>query len=242
MPQLKVMLTQVGEPRNHRQLVTRYDALLRRLNVEPPTYRHLLIAHSLVAAGWKQNLAWYNAWGVKRGTWKGDYYTWSTKEEKDGELYDVPGAEWRAFHSWREAVDDTKARIGPDSWSGSYVAAYRVAMGTGNPRDYWDALGSGGYFTAKRSFTTDMFVGVHERVLAELAAATPDEKAAAESWVDSEVDAGRMGMVPGTRRVPPAGIVGQIFGGLALGAIIVGTIFVGRALAKKPTYAGASRW
>jgi hypothetical protein len=241
MPELRPMSTPIGEAWNYRQLATRYDALLRRLGVDPPNLVNILIAHSIVAVGWRQNIWWYNAWGAQVGKWSGDWYTKRTKEEADGVEYEVPNQRWRAFHSWREAMTDTLGRIGPNSWNGAYTAAWRIAYDGGSAADYWEQLGVGGYYTSTQ-FTPAKFQSVHDRVVSELAAATPDEKAAAESWVDSEVDAGRMGIAAGTRRVPPAGVVSQIFGGLALGAIIVGTIFVGRALAKKPTYAGASRW
>ena len=241
MPEYKPKSTPIGEAWNHRQLVTRYDALLRRLSVGPPNFVNILIAHSLVAVGWRQNIWWYNAWGAQVGKWTGNWYTKRTKEEADGVEYEVPNQRWRAFKDWRQATQDTLERIGPTSWNAAYTAAWRIAFDGGSAADYWEQLGVGGYYTST-AFTPAKFQSLHDRVVSELAAATPEEKAAAESWVDAEVDAGRMGIAAGTRRVPPSGVLEQVFGGLMLGAIVVGTYVIGRALAKRPTYAGDSKW
>lgn len=186
---IKAKKTQWGEPWNHHEIALRMDALLQRCGVDDPDERVRMTAHAVIASGWRQNVWWYNAWGVKRGKWPGDYYQRDTKEEnKDGELYDVPGEQWRAFGGWCDAVEDFRGRIAPESYRRGYEQAYQhLVAGPGREHDagYWEALGNGGYYTDTK-FTPAKFAKLCDRIRRELASAKPEAFANAKLWANQQ--------------------------------------------------------
>ncbi len=144
--------TRWGTPWNHEELCRNMNAILVDAGVESGAARVRMIAHAIVASGWRQNVWNYNAWGVQRGSWYGPYYEMYTEEiDEDGNVHEVPDAAWRSFESWRQAVDDFYARINPDSPRPSYRQAYRHLMNPSRKADavYWSALGDGNYYTAQ---------------------------------------------------------------------------------------------
>jgi len=181
-----------GEAENTRELVLNMDALLRRYGIVNADQRARMTAHALFASGWKQKIWHFNAWGVKRGSWPGDYYQMNTQEADDaGNLYSVPGAEWRAFTSWKEAIDDFLTRISPTAEREGYrqASAHLVMEGPEHDAQYWDALGAGGYYTDKK-FKGENFASLAKRVRTELAAATPEQVTSAEAFAMTNIDAG----------------------------------------------------
>jgi hypothetical protein len=200
-----------GEANNHQELVLNMDALLKRYGIVNVDQRVRMIAHAIMASGWKQKIWHFNAWGVKKGSWKGDYYIMGTQEADDaGDLYSVPKAEWRAFTSWAQAIDDFLTRISPTSEREGYrqASAHLVMEGPEHDGQYWDALGAGGYYTDKK-FKGEQFASIAKRVRTELAAATPEQVSSAHAFAAANIDAG----------------ASRGWWGLALFAVIGGAIY-----------------
>jgi hypothetical protein len=189
MGQIAPVKTPWGEAQNHSQIVLRMEALLTRYGIVTSDMRHRMTAHAIFASGWKQNVWHFNAWGVKRGSWKGDWYTMNTQEaDASGAYYDVPGEGWRAFTSWKESITDFLNRISPTSSREGYRNAYEHLVQTGQAHDaeYWAALGVGGYYTDK-AFKPEDFANLVNRVRIELAAATPAQIAEADAWAAGHI-------------------------------------------------------
>lgn len=149
---MKPRKTQWGTPWNHEELCRNMNSILVDAGVESGEARVRMIAHAIVASGWRQNVWNYNAWGVQQGSWRGPYYEMPTVEiDENGNIHEVPNAAWRSFESWQQAVDDFHARISPDSQRPSYRQAYRHLMNPSRKADavYWSALGDGNYYTAQ---------------------------------------------------------------------------------------------
>jgi hypothetical protein len=200
-----------GEANNNRELVLNMDALLKRYGIVNVDQRVRMIAHAIFASGWKQNVWHFNAWGVKKGSWKGDYYQMNTQEaDASGNLYSVPGAEWRAFTSWAQAIDDFLTRISPTAEREGYrqASAHLVMEGVEHDGQYWDALGAGGYYTDKK-FKGENFAALANRVRTELAAATPEQVSSAEAFAAANIENG----------------ASRGWWGLALFAVIGGAIY-----------------
>jgi len=150
--EVKPHKTRWGTPWNHEDLCRNMNAILAGAGVSSFAARVRMIAHAIVASGWRQNVWNYNAWGVQQGSWRGPYYEMYTEElDEDGNVHKVPDAAWRSFESWGQAVDDFHARINPDSPRPSYRQAYRHLMNPSRKADsvYWSALGDGNYYTAR---------------------------------------------------------------------------------------------
>ena len=148
---MKPRKTRWGTPWNHEELCRNMNAILVNAGVESDAARVRMIAHAIVASGWRQNVWNYNAWGVQQGSWRGPYYEMYTEEiGEDGNVHEVPDAAWRSFEGWQQAVDDFYTRINPDSQRPSYRQAYRHLMNPSRKADavYWSALGDGNYYTA----------------------------------------------------------------------------------------------
>ena len=134
-------------------IILKMNEILMSNGVESEHVRTRMIAHAIVASGWKQKVWNFNAWGVRQGSWEKDWYVMPTYEENEhGNLEYVADASWRAFTGWEEAIQDFQQRISPDSDRPSYREAYRhlvaetVSLRTA--RAYWDALSDGNYYTA----------------------------------------------------------------------------------------------
>lgn len=230
--------TPVGTALNHRQIVVRFDALLRRMGVIDDNLRKAYVAHAMgVASGWKQKCWWYNAWAVKRDKgipteyWSGDWYLMATTEEVKGQDVKVPRAQWRAFDSWYQALKDTQNRIGPASWNPHYTAAYEAAL-KGDCKGYWAELGLGGYYSETHWMQPDDFISVCNRVEKELRAASDADKADADKWVEAQWAAGLCGpltpVFPGP--VDPADkktgyVIAGVLAALAAAVLAFKTIF-----------------
>ncbi len=152
--------TSWGSPWDRENLCRVMDRILEENGIDNPEQRVRMIAHSIVASGWRQNVWNHNAWGVRQGSWEGPYYIKSTLEEDDdGNRHVVWDAKWRSFDDWKAAVDDFKKRINADSGRPSYRQAYRHLTNSNKRADapYWEALGDGNYYTAthfsKKTFT-----------------------------------------------------------------------------------------
>lgn len=181
--QVQPVKTPWGEAWNHNELVLHMNAILMACGIDNEPQRIKMTAHAIFASGWKQNCWHYNAWGVKIGTWKGNWYTMGTLEaDQNGEYYSTT-ASWRAFGSWCEAVQDYLDRIGPDSWNQSYRNAWGYMQVEGAEADsqFWAALGDGGYYTDQQ-FGPDKFASLCDRVRQELASATEADLASAKDW------------------------------------------------------------
>lgn len=239
MPSLRpAKRTQVGTPKNQREIITRFDALLRRLGIDNENLRRAYTAHAMgVAIGLqKQNCWWYNCFAVKRGKgdptqwWNGDWYVMGTVEEDtEGETYSVPKAEWRAFDSWGNALKDTLDRIGPSSWNEYYVQAYEAAL-KGDCYAYWERLGAGPpgkrYYTDTHWMKPKGFASLCAKVESNLTSATGSERAAAEAWVDEQARLGVLGPSAGPAPFDPSDKpTGYILAGVLAAIAAVGAAF-----------------
>jgi hypothetical protein len=160
-------------------------ALLDRAGIESLDSRVRRTAHAIVASGWRQNVCHYNAWGVQRGGWTGDWYVWGSEEENpDGSMRKTPTQEWRAFTSWRQAIADYDKRINTASSKAGYAAAAAILAAPGRENDaaFWAALGQGGYYTDKKNIHPPDFASICARVRTEFAGATPERLAEAKAW------------------------------------------------------------
>lgn len=193
--QVKAVRTPWGEAWSHNELVIRMNAILEACGIAGSPQRVKMTAHAIFASGWRQNCFNYNAWGVKVGSWKGPWFSKGTQEATEsGEYYSITAA-WRAFSGWCEAVQDYTDRIGPDSWNQNYREASKFLPipGEGADRDFWAALGAGGYYTDKQ-FGPQSFASLCSRVRSELGVASDTDLEAARNWA---VDAtGRTGGWP----------------------------------------------
>lgn len=183
--QVKAVATPWAEPWNHRAVCVNMDALLSELGVSESHVRRRLTAHAIVASGWRQAIWHFNAWGVKRASWSGPWYVMPTDEEIKGETVHFKGgkvAQWRAFSGWREAFDDTIARL--QRSPGRLQALYDASA---DDSDYWKASGAAKYYTDTRNMTPERFGKLCGRVRLEIESATPDEIAAAAAFARTEV-------------------------------------------------------
>jgi len=150
-PRVRPIPTRWGDPWDRAALARRLNDILIGSGVVQRQQRVRMIAHAIVASGWRQNVWNHNLWGVRRGSWEGPYFVMSTMEEDDeGNQHLVYEAEWRSFPSWEEAVADFNGRIAPDSKRPSYRQAYHHLVDPSWRADarYWEALGDGNYYTA----------------------------------------------------------------------------------------------
>jgi hypothetical protein len=189
---LNARKTPWAEAGNHQQIALNMDALLSRYGITNADQRARMTAHAIFASGWAQKVWHYNAWGVKRGTWPDGYYTMDTQEaDASGNYYAVPGEQWRAFKSWKEAIDDFLNRISPTSKNPGYASAarYLISGGPGYDARYWDSLGTGGYYTDK-AFGGEDFAKLCARVRLEISKANPDQAAAAHEFALKNIEQG----------------------------------------------------
>jgi hypothetical protein len=189
---LNAKRTPWGEAGNHAELCLNMDALLSRYGITNADQRARMTAHAIFASGWAQKVWHFNAWGVKRGSWPDGYYQMNTKEaDAAGNYYDVPGEQWRAFTSWKQAIDDFLNRISPTSERAGYKNAARhlIAGGASHDAEYWDSLGYGGYYTDK-AFDGQDFAKLVTRVRSELAKADPDQAAKASAFALANIEQG----------------------------------------------------
>jgi hypothetical protein len=148
-----------GRAGNHTDLVHNMNTILVRNGVDDEHVRVRMIAHAIIASGWRQSVWHHNAWGVKQGSWKAEWYEMPTIEADDmGNRLVVQNERWRAFSSWEEAIADYQNRITKRSRRPSYRKAaiflndpHRLADAA-----YWEALGNGNYYTAQ-AFTPTRF-------------------------------------------------------------------------------------
>ncbi len=152
---VKPVLTPWADAWNKKEIVKQMDAILRQNKIESVNMRVKMIAHAVVASGWKQNVWNYNAWGVKQGAWNGNWYVMPTVEEDDhGNKIEIEHETWRSFNGWKEAIDDFKSRISSNSERPSYRLAYKHLVSdkisVSVAKGYWEALGSGNYYTARK--------------------------------------------------------------------------------------------
>ncbi len=164
------VLTQWGEPWNRQEICIEMDRILKDNNIQSKEMRVRMIAHAIVASGWRQKVWNYNAWGVQQGSWQGPWFKMSTQEQdKNGRTYDVFNAGWRSFSGWRESIRDYQNRISPTSKRPSYRQAHRALIHPHRRADlaFWNALSEGNYFT-NRQFTPKKFAMVCNIVRREL--------------------------------------------------------------------------
>ena len=172
--QVRPLKTNWATPGNHKEICSNMNAILLENGVESPRVRERMIAHAIVASGWRQSVWNYNAWGVQAGSWGGLWFTMNTIEEDvDGDAYLVRDASWRAFTGWDAAVEDYFNRIRPDSKRPSYRKAYKMLMSPDTKMDaeFWSALGEGNYYTAQqfKGMKFAILCGLVRRLLNETA-------------------------------------------------------------------------
>jgi len=214
---LNAKRTPWGEAGNHQQLALNMDALLSRYGITNADQRARMTAHAIFSSGWDQKVWHYNAWGAKRGTWPDGYYQMDTREvDAAGKPYVVQDEKWRAFKSWKEAVDDFLTRISPTSSNAGYQSAsrYLIAGGPGYDARYWDSILAGGYYT-DQSFDSESFSKLVARVRSEIFRADPTQNAAAQEFALDHIEQG----------------ASRGWWGLALLAVVSG--FIGWCLTRK---------
>lgn len=140
-----------GTPWDRAELVRVMNDILIDEGIDSQEQRTRMIAHAIVASGWRQNVWNHNLWGVRQGSWDGKFFVMSTLEEDQvGRKHMVWNAAWRSFDSWSEAINDFTSRINPQSSRPSYRKAYKNLVDPDRRADsrYWAALGEGNYYTA----------------------------------------------------------------------------------------------
>ncbi|MBN2530145.1 MAG: hypothetical protein JXR76_27385 [Deltaproteobacteria bacterium] len=142
-------------------VVLKMNDILSSHGIASESVRVRMIAHAIVASGWKQNVWNFNAWGVRQGSWDKKWYEMPTFEEDDsGKMVFVEDASWRAFSNWEEAIRDYQQRISADSERPSYREAHRYlvsnAVSFRHAKLFWESLGDGNYYTAS-NFTGAKF-------------------------------------------------------------------------------------
>jgi len=142
-------------------VVGQMNTILLENGIGSQNVRVKMIAHAIVASGWKQHVWNYNAWGVKQGSWDKNFYMMPTQElDKQSNKVVTEDATWRSFDNWKEAILDFKNRIHAGSKRPSYRKAYAHLMdeqiSAKAAVDYWEALGKGNYYTATK-FTGKKF-------------------------------------------------------------------------------------
>ncbi len=150
---VKPQLTQWGDPWDHSQLSRNMDSILLENGVKSFEKRVRMVAHAIVSSGWRQNVWHYNAWGVKRGSWDGQWYQMNTVEvDPSGLEIVVADEEWRAFRNWDESVKDYLRRITRESRRPSYRQAARHLASPDRRADvrFWRSLGEGNYYTTQK--------------------------------------------------------------------------------------------
>jgi hypothetical protein len=150
---VKPRKTPWAEPWNRSQIVINMNRILKENGFDNKAMRVRMIAHAVVASGWRQNVWNYNVWGVRKGSFDGSWYEMPTYEaDENGEFYKVEDAEWRSFSSFSEAIVDFTDRINPSSQRPAYRKAYRALSNRRiHPKidaEYWDNLKDGNYYTA----------------------------------------------------------------------------------------------
>lgn len=200
-----------GTPWDHHSICVNMDGILRSCGVTAAHVRRRMIAHAIVASGWRQNVWCYNAWGVKTGSsWAGAWYTMTTQEDDGtGTMYTVYDDKWRAFPGWKACVVDFQGRIA--AASSRYGASYAALIDEARlDSEYWRELGIAGYYTDTTNMHPDDFASVCQRVYSELVSATPAEFAAAMEIPVGSSGAGEAG-----------GVVGSALALLAIAAVVV---------------------
>lgn len=153
MAELAPVRTPISKPEDHRAFILGLDGILRE-NLPPelnlPHVRARLIAHSSLAVGWNtdpQRCWHYNAFGVRRGSWKGDYYLRPALEVINGKEVQLPAAKspWRAYKSWKEAVSDLVRLLSSERYS---PALPMLINPHSNDGEYWERMGELGWYTA----------------------------------------------------------------------------------------------
>lgn len=197
------VLTRWAEPWNHNQFCVRFDALLKALGVTSKARREKMIAHAVVATGWRQNVWCYNPWGVKANkSWAGDWYTKTTQEDDGtGNLYTIEDDAWRAFGNWAVALRDYEKRISPNSERYGDAAFWLDKQGPIADKRFWLSLGKGGYYTDTTK-PESWFPSIVRRVRHELVTASQEDLQEAADWAREQPGVtGRLG-------IPQLGIVG----------------------------------
>lgn len=131
------------------------DRILRQhlpIELNKPHVRVRMSAAASWAGGWLVGNIWrYNAWGIRKGGWTGDYYGMKAPEyNSQGELIELPADKsfWRAYGSWGEAVADYVKVLSQDR----YKAGFESLQDPREEADHeWFAkLGEGGWYTDTR--------------------------------------------------------------------------------------------
>jgi len=151
--QVKAVHTPWADAQDHKAIIENMNAILIDAGVTIPGMRRKMIAHSIIACGWKQKCWNHNAWAVKTGKrWTREFYLMDTKEEINGELVDVPNDAWRSFDSWGEAITDYLGRIGPDGPFESYREGGAILRDPlGDDKTFWTTIASK-YATDTKNF------------------------------------------------------------------------------------------
>ncbi len=214
-----IVLTPWAPPLDHAAIVVNLDAALRAEGVEELHVRRRLIAHAVIACGWKQGdtskgatggpYNW-NLWKSKLGGSSGDYYVHNTEEEKDGETVKELGTKWRAYDSIGAALADYRV------WHLSRYAKAKAALLDPETSDLevGKELQAAGYWTATSGAAA--FAGVCSRVGVEMKKAGLDTRP----------------FVPGDL-VGPAVVGFGLWGVVALGIVGVVLVAVGVHLVNK---------
>lgn len=137
-----------------------------------------MIAAASWAGGWLAGNIWrYNAWGIRRGGWAGDYYGMKAPEyNSQGELVELPADKslWRAYYSWAEAVADYVKVLSQDRYKAGFAALQ-------DPREEADfewfaKLGEGGWYTdTRKGEEVNRILGSRARRIRAMLADAPSE-------------------------------------------------------------------
>lgn len=154
--------------RDHDAIILNMDRILRGAWIDAAHVRRRMIAHSIVASGWRQSCQNFNVWKVKRGGWGGDWYVSSTTEEIGGKVVVEHGTKWRSYASYADAINDY-----PIWHSSRYRRACDLLRDAGAAdSDFWAELGKAGYYSDTHNMKPANFGSICARVRRTLAGET----------------------------------------------------------------------
>lgn len=218
MSKIEAIRTPWGD--DHKSIRLNMLALLERYGIAESYVRERVTAHAILASGWKQNCFNHNAWGVKRGSWAGNYVVLSTYEEINKERIKVEGAEWRAFDNWRSAIDDYFKRINVENNRYSSAAKALYSRLIDCDKTFFDQLRVAGYFT-DTGMSAGEFQSIVNGIRDEWKNATPADLKSADDFAK-----GAILIAPMSQRITPLGWI-------VIASAIIGAIWIFYSIAKK---------
>lgn len=103
----------------------------------------VVVAQAVKESGWGTSELAQRAkalFGIKQNGWKGKtYIKTATEQKKDGSIYKVENAVWRAYDNWEQSIIDHNDYIASRSTDGGKTLRYAEIVGVRIIKKYvWD--------------------------------------------------------------------------------------------------------